>query len=163
MLKELGAYKDRLRSIFVNNDNICKLLLGQNYANAEYDLDDELNKYVIPHLFIDGTITTTESYIMYETYCKGTYGQTKTMQIVIQAICNKDKTVYREKPKGYSGLRYDVLAEFIEELLCPTDREEQNKIMKKFGIGNLELKSADIFLTTKFIGRTLIFTVPDFR
>ena len=163
MLKELGDYKNRLRSIFVNNDNICKLLLGQDYEDADYNLDDELDKYVIPHLYVPDTIATQNSYIMYETYCKGTSGHTKTIQIVIQSICHKEISTYKEKPKGYSGLRYDVLAEFIEELLCPDDREEQKKIMKKFGIGSLELKSVDIFLTNDFIGRTLALTVSDFR
>lgn len=163
MLKELGDYKNRLWSLFVNNDNICKLIFGQNYIDEVDDLDTESDKYMIPHLYVPDTITQTKSYIMYETYCKGTNGQTKTMQIVIQAICHKDIVKYVEKPSGYSGLRYDVLAEFIEEILCPEDRAKKNEIIKKFGIGGFELKSADIFLTKDFIGRTLTFIVPDFR
>lgn len=163
MLKELGDYKNRLRSIFVNDDKICKLLLGQDYENAEYDLDDELDKYIIPHPYISDTITTQNSYIMFETYMPKSYGKIKTMKIVIQAICHKDIVEYKEKPVGYPGLRYDVLAEFIEELLCPEDENERKKIIKKFGIGTLELEPVDIFLTNDFIGRTLTFTVPDFR
>ena len=163
MLKELGDYKNCLRSIFVNNDNICKLLLGEDYKNADYNLDDELDKYVIPHPYLTDTISAQNSYIMYETYCKGSNRQTKTMQIVIQAICHKDIDKYPQKPEGYSGLRYDVLSEFIEELLCPKSKEDRNTIMKNFGIGSFVLESADIFLTNDFIGRTLTFTISAFR
>lgn len=163
MLKELGDYKNRLRSIFVNNDNICKLLLGQDYEDADYDLDDELDKYVIPHLYIPDTITETKSYIMYETTMSKAYGKTKTMKVIVQAICHKDIVTYKEKPKGYPGLRYDVLSEFIEELLCPEDKTDARNIMRKFGIGDFELEPTDLFLNNKFIGRVLTFTVPDFR
>lgn len=163
MLKELGEYKNRLRSIFVNDDKICRLLLGDDYENAGYDLDEELDKYIIPHPFIPQTVMETKSFIMYETYMPKAYGQIKTMKIVVQAICHKDIVEYKEKPKGYPGLRYDVLAQYIEELLCPEDKTEKLNIIKKFGIGSMELEPVDIFLTDSFIGRTLTFTVPDFR
>lgn len=163
MLKELGNYKNRLGSLFVNNDNICKLLLGQNYESEFDDLDAELDKYVIPHLYIPGTITETKAYIMYDVEVNKTYGHTKEMKITIECICHKDITKYREKPTGYPGLRYDVLAEFIEEVLCPDDENANNQIIKKFGIGSLDLQNVKLFLTDKFIGRVLIFTVPDFR
>lgn len=163
MLKELGDYKNRLRSIFVNSDNICKLLLGKDYENAEYDLDDELDKYIIPHLYVPDIITTQNSYIMFDTFMPRSHGKIKTMKIAIQAICHKDIVKYEKKPKGYPGLRYDVLAQFIEELLCPKDEEANKSIIKKFGIGSMELELVDVFLDKNFIGRTLTFTVPDFR
>ena len=147
----------------MNDHKICRLLLGDDYENSDIDMSKELDKYILPHLFIPETIMEQKTYIMLETYCKGTYGQTKTMQIIIQAICHKDISEYKEKPKDYYGLRYDVLAQYIEELLCPDNKEERNKIIKKFGIGSLELKDVDIFLTDKYIGRTLTFSVPDFR
>ena len=163
MLKELGDYKNRLRSILVNDDKICRLLLGDSYEDSDYDLDKELDKYIIPHTYVPNTILEAKSFILYETYIPKLSGQIKTMQIVIQAICHKDIVTYDDKPKGYPGLRYDVLAQFIEELLCPEDKHDQNIIIKKFGIGSLELKGVDVFLTDKFIGRTLTFSVPDFR
>lgn len=163
MLKELGEYKNSLRSIFANDDKICRLLFGEFFKNMECNFDDEFDKYVVQHLYIKDTIKETKSYIMFDTYCPDTYGQTKNMKIVIQAICHKDIVKYDDKPDGYPGLRYDVLAQYIEELLCPADKQARNVIIKKFGIGSLELKSVDVFLTDKFIGRTLTFSVPDFR
>lgn len=163
MLKEIGEYKNQLRSIFVNNDNICKLLLGEDYKNKFDDLDSELDKYIIRHPYIPDTITTQNSYIMLETYTPKAYGKIKTMKIVVQAVCHKGIAEYKEKPEGYSGLRYDVLAELIEELLCPEDVSERKKITKMFGIGAPDLESVDIFLDKEIIGRTLTFIVPDFR
>lgn len=163
MLKELGEYKNLLSSIFINDSKICKLLLGENYEEEIEDLDAELDKYIIPHLYVPDIITETKSYIMFETYVSNVSPTTKMMKIVIEAICHKDIVRYKEKPKGYYGLRYDVLSQYIEELLCPTGDEEKKKIIKKFGIGGLEMKPDNIFLTTDFIGRTLTFCVPTFK
>lgn len=163
MLKEIGEYKDRLSSIFVTSDKICTLLLGEDYENKIDDLDNELGKYIIPHLYVPETVTEQHSYIMFETYVPNLSSTIKTMKIVIEAICHKGVTKYKEKPKGYYGPRYDVLAQYIEELLCPNDEITKKNIIKKFGIGGLEMKPDNIFLTNDFIGRTLTFMVPDFR
>ena len=163
MLKELGQYKEKLSSIFHTDDKICRLLLGENYEDEDYDIDKELEKYIVPHLYIDKTITDTKSYIMFETYSTRTNPSIKGMKIVVQVICHKDISKYKEKPKGYYGLRYDVLSQYVEELLCPQDKELTKKRIKQFGIGSLELQPVDLFLTDKYIGRTLTFNVPDFR
>lgn len=163
MLKELGEYKNNLRSIFANDDKICRLLLGENFESMDFNFDNEFDKYVVQHLFIANTIMDTKSYIMFESYVSSTYGSTKTMKVIIQTICHKDIVKYDEKPDGYPGLRYDVLAQYIEELLCPPDKQKRNDIIKKFGIGSFELMGVDIFQTEKYIGRILTFTVPDFR
>lgn len=164
MLRELAKQKNSFRSISVNDDNICKLLLGDDYENASYDIDQELDKYIIPHLFIPDTITEVKSHIMFETYCSSTSNTTKSLKLVVQAICHKNIVKYDNKPKDRIGLRYDVLAQYIEELLSPQDDLEIKSIMKKFEIiGAFELKSVDVFLSEKYVGRTLVFTAPCFR
>lgn len=163
MIKELGDYKNRLHSIFVNDDEICRLLLGEDYENADYDLDNELDKYIIPHLYVNETITETKSYILYETNLLNVGSSIKEMGVIIQVVCHKNIVKYPEKPQNYPGLRYDVLAEYIEELLCPTSSQDKERVIKKFGIGSFEMRPPELFLTDKYIGRILTFTTPDFR
>lgn len=145
MLKELGMYKERFRSILVNDDRICRLLLGDGYEDADYDIDNELDKYIIPHLYVDGTITETKSYIMYETNPIRVGPSIKDIGIIVQAVCHKSIVKYPDKPRDYSGLRYDVLAEYVEELLCPNDKKEKEHIIKKFGIGGLNYNHQSYF------------------
>jgi hypothetical protein len=56
-----------------------------------------------------------------------------------------------------------VLSQYIEELLCPVDKENREKIIRRFGIGRIDLSSVDLFLSNDFVGHSLTFSVPDFR
>lgn len=163
MLKELGQYKLRLYSILANDEIIKKLLMGDDYENTVEDIDTELDKHIIQHLYVEGTITETQSYVMFDTLVTKTHSSTKSMKIIIQTLCHKDIVKYKEKPQGYFGYRYDVLAQRIEELLCPEDKEKQAEIIEKFGIGNLSLLDVSVDVSNKYIGRTLTFVTPDFR
>jgi len=163
MFEDLGEYKNRFASILVNNDKICRLLLGENYETEIDDLDTELDKYIKQHLYIEDTITETKSYILFESNPSPTSPTLKNMNIIVQVICHKDIVRYKEKPKGYSGLRYDVLTRYIEEAICPKDETSKNAIIKKFGIGGFEIKSPGLFNQNNFVGRTFILSVPEFR
>lgn len=168
MLKELGQYKNHLYSIFVNDENTRRLLLGENYAGNISDLDDAdlsaaLEKQVLPHLYMEQTVSDVNSYLFFETYISSANSNIKNMKIVVQAVCHKDITAYPEKSEGYYGLRYDVLSQYVEELLCPTGKELKRQRMKQFGIGGLELQNVDLFSKDYYIGHTLTFQVPTFR
>ncbi len=163
MLKELGKYKDCLYSILANDKNICQLLLGKDYANKFDDLDMELEQYILPHLYTEPVVTDTQSYIFFETYMPRASPTIKTMKISVQAVCHKNIARYTEKPQNYYGLRYDILSQYIEELLCPSDKETIKKRIKQFGIGRFELQSVDLILSNDFVGRNMTFIVPDFR
>lgn len=163
MLKQLGEYKDRLYSILAGDNKIRCLLLGEDYEDKFDDLDSELEKYICPHLYTEPTVTETHSYIFFEIYIPRTTPSVKTMKIFIQTICHKNITKYKEKPKNYYGLRYDVLSQYVEELLCPADKENREKIIRSFGIGRIELSGVDLFLSNDFAGHSLTFSVPDFR
>jgi len=163
LLKELGKYKDRLYSLLASDKKILQLLLGKNYEDKFDDIDTELERYIFPHLYTEPTVTETESYIFFETYVPRTSPTIKNMKISIQTLCHKTIAKYVEKPKGYYGLRYDVLAQYIEELLCPVDKETIKQRIKQFGIGRFELQSVDLLLSNDFVGRNMTFIVPEFR
>ncbi len=163
MLKELGKYKDYLYSIFTGNDKICGLLLGKNYQINFDNIDLELKKYILPHLYIESTVTETQSYIFFEIHMPRASPSIKTMKIEIQALCHKNIAEYHNKPKGYYGLRYDILSQYIEELMCPKDKQLIIQRIKQFGIGRFELISVDLFMSNNFVGHNLTFTVPAFR
>ncbi|WP_143322879.1 hypothetical protein [Clostridium sp. HBUAS56010] len=157
MLKELGRYKITLLSLLKNSDNICKILLGDNYENENYDLDSELEKYLIPHLYIQGTIKEKRSYILFDTGMYKGGSSIKTMRITIQVICDKS-IIECKPPRGYYGFKYDVLAQYVEELLC-----EIKDNGRKFGIGIPDLVTVNDFLINDYVGHTLTFDVKDFR
>ena len=157
MLKEIGKYKETLQSLLKNDDKVCRLLLGDNYENEDYDLDEELEKYLLPHLYVPGTINEKRSYVLFEASMPKAGHSIKTMRVTVQAICHKDIIKYK-KPKGYFGYRYDVLSQYIEELLC---EDEDNG--RKFGIGIPLSGNVGDFLTNDYIGHVITFEMKDFR
>lgn len=157
MLKELGKYKLTFLSLLKNSDTICKLILGQDYEDADYDLDTELEKYLIPHLYVPETIKETQSYVLFDVGMYRGGSTIKTMRLTVQAFCHKMIIPYKEKPKGYYGYRYDVLAQCIEELLFNNDNG------RKFGIGIPELVSVNSFLLNDYVGHVLTFDIKEFR
>lgn len=163
MFEDIGRYKTSFGSMLKNDEKICTLLLGNNYYDKYDDLDTELDKLIIPHLYIEDVITEQKSYIMYEVVPTQSTSTIKNMKIIIQAICHKGIVVYNDKPKEESGLRYDVLSQYIENVACPKNLQNENLIKEKFGIGSFELKSPDLFLTKEFIGRTFTLIVPEFN
>ena len=82
--------------------------------------------------------------------------QIKDIRVVMYAICHRDILENYSK-EGFWGNRTDILAEMIEDaMLNPT-------VLREFGIGELVLDNIDIYNSTEFYGRILVFTVPNFR
>ncbi|POO87872.1 hypothetical protein [Clostridium sp. 3-3] len=158
MLKELGKYKLIFLSLLKNSDTICKLVLGEDYEDGDYDLDKELEKYLIPHLFVPDTIKETQSYALFDVGMYRGGSSIKTMRLIVQTFCHKKIISYPEKPKGYYGYRYDVLAQCVEELLY-----EDKDNGRKFGIGIPELVSVNGFLINDYVGHVLTFDIKAFR
>jgi len=158
MLKELGKYKVIFRSLLKNSDTVCKLILGENYEDGGYDLDTELEKYLIPHLYIPDTIKETQSYVLFDSGMYKGGSSIKTIRLTVQAFCHKKIIEYPQIPKGYYGYRYDVLAQCVEELLF-----EDKDNGRKFGIGIPELVSVSAFLTNDYVGHVLTFDIKAFR
>jgi len=157
MLKELGKYKLIFRSLLKNSDIVCKLILGENYEDGGYDLGTELEKYLIPHLYVPDTINETQSYVLFDCGMYRGGSSIKTMRLTIQTFCHKKIIEYPQTPKGYYGYRYDVLAQCIEELMFNKDNG------RKFGIGIPELVSVNTFLLNDYVGHVLTFDIKEFR
>lgn len=163
MLKELGTYKDHIYSLFSGDDIICQLLLGKNYKTEISDIPAALKSHLLPHPFTETSSADSGSCIFFETSVVKSSAVTKTVKILIQPVCHKDNLLYEPAPEGYSGLKYDMLAQAAEAILCPSDKTLSRERSKQFGIGRPELQVIDSLVAGSFIGRTMTFTVPDFR
>ena len=73
------------------------------------------------------------------------------------AICHRDILENYSKD-GYFGNRADILSQMIEDSLL-----NDPDTVKDFGIGDLLLKSVDIYNATRFYGTIMTFEVPTFR
>jgi len=157
LLKELGTYKQKIISALSTSDDIKSLLLGGDYENQDYEVDDELKKYILPHLFTEGTQTEVQSYIFVETFMPKFGNSVKDIKTVVQVLSHRDQINYQKD--GYIGTRPDICAEMIEAILIG-----DKAIARSFGIGSLTLTYVGILdKFTKYYGRELVFEVPDFR
>lgn len=153
VLKDIGLYKNRLISTFLNSDDITKLLLNKNIYSEE-EVDNLLYSQVFPYLYVDETQTEVLSYLCLEVNIPRIPTTTiKDVQIIIWAYCHKDCMQYSKK--GFLGTRADILADMVERELRDSDR---------FGIGKLKLTSVSHFFpNNKYYGREMRFTIPDFK
>ena len=72
------------------------------------------------------------------------------------AICHRDilDNYYKE---GYYGNRSDVLSDMIVDTLI-----NDSDICNRFGIGQLQVDSLDVYNSKRFYGCQLVFSVPNF-
>lgn len=154
---EYGKFKNEIHTALYNSDGIKKLLLGDTSDKSANDIRRLFKEHVKSHLFIDDTITATESFIFYDVILPSLKPQIKECRILIYAICHRDilDDYYVD---GYWGNRVDILSQMIEDCLI-NDKNTVNN----FGIGELSLDSVDIFSDKRFYGRILTFSVSGFR
>jgi len=153
VLKDIGLYKNRLISTFLNSDDITKLLLNKNLCTEE-EVDNLLYSQVFPYLYVDETQTEVLSYLCLEVNVPRVPTTTiKDIQIIIWAYCHKDCMKYSKK--GYLGTKSDILADMVERELRNSDR---------FGIGKLKLAYVSHFFPgNNYYGREMRFSIPDFK
>ncbi|WP_418746179.1 hypothetical protein [Frisingicoccus sp.] len=163
MLKELGKYKDKLSSILIGDEYIPRLLLEDASGLSNDMIAAKARKNICPHLYVEPAASEPDCYIFLETDVAKTTPSTKTIKIVIQPVCHKDILTVQNGPAVYYGTRYDMLAERIDELLCPADKLPARQRQKEFGIGLPELQSVETFTSGLWIGRKMTYLVPDFR
>lgn len=156
-ISECGKFKQEIHTALYKNNDIKKLILGDISDMLPKDIKTKFKEYVKSHLFIDDTIKETNSYIFYDVTIPRTYSNIKNCQVVLYAICHRD-ILDNYIQDGYYGNRADILSEIIEDCLI-----NDKNISSKFGIGELSLDSVDIYNSTRFYGRIMIFNVPDFR
>jgi len=151
---ELGKFKTRINNALLKDENIQEILTGATGDSREQF--EKTKKQIHSHLFIDDTIKDTGTYIFYDVFMPELRSQIKDIKVIMYAICHRDILENYSK-ENYWGNRTDILAEMIEDaILNPT-------VLREFGIGELVLVNIDIYNSTEFYGRILVFTVPNFR
>lgn len=157
VLKDIGSYKNKLISAFINSDDICELLFNKE-PYTEEDVDNLVYTQIFPYLYVNETQTEVKSYICLEVDIpRVPTGTIKDMKLILWVYSHKNGMKYSKK--GYLGTKVDILVDMIEKQLRDSD---------KFGIGKLQLLSCTYFfpdtkLTSKYYGKQLIYNMPDFK
>lgn len=154
---ELGMYKEKISKALFQNAEIRELILGDTSGMNAAALRKAFKEHVKSHLFIDDTITETTTYIFYDVFCPSLRTNTKQCKIVMYIICHRDILDNYIKD-GYYGNRADILTQMVENTLV-----NDEKIANEFGIGKLTLDSIDIYNSSRLYGRSLTFSVPNYR
>lgn len=151
VIRDIGSYKNHLITLLQNSQEICELLLGDNYSDE--DVDNMVYDQLYPYLYVDETQTEVKSYLCFEVDIPRIATATiKDMKIIIWAYCHKACMKYAVK--GYLGTRVDILADMVERVFHDS---------RDFGIGKLRLESVTYFFpNSKYYGRQMIYTIPDF-
>ena len=56
ILKDMGSYKNKIVSAFINSDEICELLFNKE-PYTEEDVENLIYSQVFPYLYVDETQT----------------------------------------------------------------------------------------------------------
>lgn len=153
ILKDMGSYKNKIVSAFINSDEICELLFNKE-PYTEEDVENLIYSQVFPYLYVDETQTEVKTYICFEVDVpRIPTGTVKDMKLIVWAYSHKDGMRYYKK--GHSGTKVDILADMIERQL-----RESNE----FGIGKLQLLSCTYFIpNSKYYGKQMVYNMPDFK
>lgn len=157
ILKDIGSCKQKLYTSFINDSDICELLLNKQL----YTDDERENLFynqIFPYLYAEDSQNEALTYLCYEIDIPAlndkTLGRTiKNMKMIILAYCHKD--IMRYAKNGHCGTRADILADMIEGKL---------RNSYDFGIGKPELISVtNFFSNNKYYGKQLVYNVPEFK
>ena len=156
-ISECGKFKQEIHTALYKSDDIKKLILGNTSDMSQKDIKEFFREHVKSHLFIDDTITESTSYIFYDIRIPKIHSNTKRCEVILYAICHRD-ILDDYILDGYCGNRADILSQMVEDCLINNKNTSSN-----FGIGELSLDSVDIYNSTRFYGRIMMFNVPNFR
>lgn len=162
VIKDIGIFKNRLLSLFLQSPELCELLLGAGYTDDDVygknEVDDDYGivyKQIFPYLYIAGTQTEVLPYLCFEADIPAIpYREIKELKITIWCCCHKDCMNYSKN--GYLGTRVDIMADMVERQLRESDI---------LGIGKIALNSVTYLnnINDKYYGRQLLFTIPAFK
>lgn len=152
VLKDVGAYKNRILSLFINSPEIISLLLNDNLTDD--NVENLVYSQIFPYLYVNETQTDQLSYLCIEVEVpRVPTKMIKDMKIIVWAYCHKGIMKYSKK--DYLGTRADILADMADQCLAGSD---------SFGIGRPSLESVTYFFPNdKYYGRQLIYTMPEFK
>ena len=156
-MRERGQFKLEIQSALYKSDDIRELLLGDTSGMNKSQILSAFKSHVKSHLFIDDTITETDTFIFYDVIFPSLEEHMKTCKVIMYLICHRDilDNYYKD---GYVGNRIDILGEMVEDALL-----NDPEVVNSFGIGELQLVNTSIYNATRFYGCVLNFSVPNFR
>ena len=157
-ISQLGKYKQNIHSALFKNKTLLNIIVKGADSMEFSEKMTEFQKYVQSHLFIDDTIEKENDFIFYDVRMTSMRPQVKTCTILMYVITPRDRIDVVPDIEGYYGNRIDILAQLVEDTLI-----NDEKIVREFGIGDLELENVDIYNATRFYGRILTFKTKDFR
>lgn len=155
-INDLGLFKEKINKVLFQNDTLKEAVIGNVSEMNSTQILEEFKNHVKSHLYVDDPILETGTYIFYDVAIPNIHTNIKECKVIIYGICHRT-TIDGYYLEGYHGNRADILARIIEETLL------DESIVNKFGIGELELDSVNIYNATRFYGRILTFSVPNFR
>ena len=154
---ERGKYKENISKALYKSEDLKELLIGDTSGMSASQIQSKFKEHVKSHLFVDDTITETESFIYYDVIFPVLNPHIKNCQIIMYAICHRDILDNYFKD-GYYGNRADVLTQMIENILI-----NDKSVSMNFGIGKLTLDRVEVYNSTRMYGCMLLFNVPTFR
>ena len=149
-LKDLGHYKDTVKHILYQSDNVNELLY-----DAPRNREDFAN-HVKSHLFVEEILEEQGTFVFYDAYVPRVHTNTKTVVMSVWCICSKDILDGSYKKDNYPGNRADILAQFVEEAMLSKGNKQ------RFGVG-FDLTNTDFYNGKKYYGVVLSFTAECFR
>lgn len=156
VLAEKGQFKKQIHSALYKNPQIRELILGDTSNMSSSDIQIAFKNHVKSHLFIDDTITETDTFIFYDVIFPTLTTHLKQCNVIMYLISHRDILENYQK-EGYHGDRIDILSQMVVETLV-----EDEKTANSFGIGKLNIDSVNIYNTKRFYGCMIKFSVPDF-
>ena len=156
ILENICAYKQRLYSSFINDVEICELLLNQKDYTDD-DRDKLFYSQIFPYLYLDDTQDKTLTYLCFELDIPSSTDKLsstiKNMKMVVFTYCHKDIMQYSKNEN--CGTRVDILSGMVERIL---------RNSYDFGIGKPELISVTNFSpNNKYYGKQLVYNIPQFK
>lgn len=152
ILKDIGLYKDRLITAFLNSTDICGLLLDRP-ATAE-DKDTLVYTQIFPYLYVDKTKSEEQACLCIEADIPQIPTRMmKEASLNLWVYCPYEKMKYTQN--GFPGTRVDILADMISRELMDSSG---------FGIGAPTLLSVKYFSPKEnYYGKQLVYKISDFK
>lgn len=156
-LYERALFKQLIHKALYQNEDIKKIIIGDLSEKTQTEIMSSFKKHVKSHLFVEETIKDAGTYIFYDVMFPRLGTNIKTCRIIMYAICQRD-TLEDNSSEKYPGDKIDALSQMIEDSLINDDT-----VVNKFGIGELNIDSIDIYNSNRFYGNIFVFNIPNFR
>ncbi|MBT9778852.1 hypothetical protein GPL15_20440 [Clostridium sp. MCC353] len=152
VLRDIGAYKDRIISLLTGSQDIVSLLLNDTITDD--NVENLVYSRIFPYLYVNNTQTEEQSYLCIEVEVpRIPTKMIKDMKIIVWAYCHK--SIMKYSRDDFRGTRADILADMADRCITGSD---------DFGIGRPALESdTHFFPNDNHYGRQLIYTISDFK